>query len=302
MKNNEIINEINRLRKAKNAVILAHNYQCSEVQDIADFVGDSLELSKKATNTDADLIVFCGVHFMAESAKLLSPHKKVLLPVKDAGCPMADMVDGDSLRAFKEKHRDAKVVCYVNSSAEVKAESDICCTSSNAIKVVEGLDCNKVIFAPDRNLGSYVAKHLPEKEIIVWDGFCITHQRVTAEEVVKVKDAKPGVKVLVHPECNPKVVELGDFIGSTSEIINYVNNSQDLEFIIGTEMGILHKLKNSNPEKKFYILSPKLVCANMKKTKLHDVLKSLRDENNEINVNEDIMTRAKLSLEKMMEI
>ena len=302
MENEKIINEIRRLKKEKNAIILAHNYQMPEVQDIADFVGDSLELSKKAANTDGDIIVFCGVHFMAESAKILSPDKKVLLPVKDAGCPMADMIDSEKLREFKALNPDVPVVCYVNSSAEVKAHSDVCCTSSNALKIVNSLESKKVIFVPDKNLGSYIADKIIDKEIILWNGFCITHHRVLDKEIDEIRIRKPGVKILVHPECNKEVADKADFIGSTSEIINYVRESNDKELIIGTEMGILHKLRKENPNKKLYLLSPSLVCYNMKKTSIKDVYNALDKEENEIFIDEIIMEKAYKSLDRMLKL
>lgn len=295
-----MLEEIERLKKEKNAVILAHNYQIPEIQDMADFVGDSLQLSKMAASTDADVIVFCGVHFMAESAKILSPGKKVLLPVYDAGCPMADMIDADELRDFKSKHPDGTVVCYVNSSAEVKAESDVCCTSSNALELVKGIDNDKILFVPDKNLGSYIGDRLPEKEVICWEGFCITHHRVQHNEIDKIREAKKGVKILVHPECNPEVVAKADFVGSTSEIIKFVKDSEDKELIIGTEMGILHKLRSENPDKTLYLLSPHLVCYNMKKTSLKDVLDALKEEKNEINVDENILIKARKALDNMI--
>lgn len=302
MEEQMIIDEINKLKKEKNAVILAHNYQIPEIQDIADYVGDSLELSKKAAKTDADIIVFCGVHFMAESAKILSPNKKVLLPVLDAGCPMADMIDADQLRIFKEEYPDIPVVCYVNSSAAVKAESDICCTSSNALKIVNSLEKDKILFVPDKNLGNYISTKNPQKDIICWEGFCITHHRVRHNELDMVRKHRGETKILVHPECNPEVVKKADFVGSTSEIIEYVKNSEDKKFIIGTEMGILHRLRKQNPDKKYYLLSPSLVCYNMKKTSLEDVYKALKDENNEINVDKEVMDKAHKSLERMLRL
>lgn len=300
MDQQQMINEIMRLKEERNAVILAHNYQVPEVQDIADIVGDSLKLSQEAADTTADVIVFCGVHFMAESAKILSPDKKVLLPVLDAGCPMADMITGEELRAFKAKHPGVPVVCYVNSSAEVKAECDVTCTSSNALNVVKSLNAKKVIFAPDRNLGSYIDSLLPEVEIINWDGFCITHERVNESEIIAVKEAMPDVKVLVHPECNPAVVQHADYTGSTAQIISYVKDSEDEAFIIGTEMGILHALKKQNPTKKFYMLSPSLICANMKKTSLKDVYLALKNDKHIIEVDEETRLLATEALSKMV--
>lgn len=298
----ELIHEINRLKKEKKAIILAHNYQRAEVQDIADFVGDSLELSRKAAKTKADIIVFCGVHFMAESAKIFSPDKKILLPVYDAICPMADMIDVAQLRLLKKEFPNIPVVCYINSSAEVKGESDICCTSSNAVNVVKSLDEDKVLFIPDRNLGSYVAKQIPEKEIVCWDGFCISHNRVRSDELDMVRKHRGKIKILVHPECGPDVVEKADFVGSTSQIIKYVSKSDEKEFVIGTEMGILHSLEHQNPHKKFYLLSPSLICSNMKKTRLEDVYRALKDEIYEIKVDKDIMAAAKKSLDLMLKI
>jgi len=297
-----MVEKIAKLKKEKNAIILAHNYQIPEVQDIADYVGDSLGLSKKAAETDANIIVFCGVHFMAESAKILSPNKKVLLPVLDAGCPMADMIDGEQLKSFKKEYPDIPVVCYVNSSAEVKSISDICCTSSNAVKVVKSIESDKILFVPDQNLGNYISKQVPEKEIIPWKGFCITHHRVIPDEIDKVKSTLGKIKILVHPECRPSLVEKADFVGSTSQIIEFVRESKDKEFVIGTEMGILHTLKKENPEKKFYLLSPSLICFNMKKTSLKDVYIALKDEKNEIVVDEEIREKAYKSLEKMLSI
>lgn len=296
-----IIEEINRLKKRKNAVILAHNYQIPEIQDIADYVGDSLGLSKKASETNADIIVFCGVHFMAESAKILSPNKKVLLPVLDAGCPMADMIEADQLRIFKTEYPDIPVVCYVNSSAEVKAESDICVTSSNALNIVQSLEKDKILFIPDQNLGNYISKKIPDKEIIYWEGFCITHHRVRHNELDMVRKHRGETKILVHPECNPDVVEKADFVGSTSQIIEYVKSCDDKKFIIGTEMGILHSLRKQNPDKKFYLLSPSLVCYNMKKTSLEDVYEALKEEKNEIIVDKKVMIKAYEALERMLE-
>lgn len=302
MEQRMIISEIKRLKEEKNAVILAHNYQIPEIQDIADYVGDSLGLSRKAADTDADIIVFCGVHFMAESAKILSPNKKVLLPVLDAGCPMADMIDADQLRMFKEEYPDATVACYVNSSAEVKAESDICVTSSNALKIIKSLDSKRILFIPDQNLGHYISRKVPEKEIISWEGFCITHHRVRHNEIDMIRKHRGETKILVHPECNPAVVEKADFVGSTSQIIEHIKQSDEKEFIIGTEMGILHTLRKQNPGKKFHLLSPSLVCYNMKKTSLEDVYRALKDEKNEISVDKEVMDKAYKSLERMLEL
>ena len=299
---NNLAEEIRRLKKERNAIILAHNYQVPEVQDVADVVGDSYSLSQHAAETDSDVIVFCGVHFMAESAKILSPNKTVLLPVRDAGCPMADMVTAPKLREMKAKYPDAAVVCYVNSSAEVKAESDVCCTSSNALKVVESLENKQVIFVPDENLGSYVASKVKDKEIILWKGFCITHKRVKVEEVQKIRQLHPNAKILMHPECEPEVQKLADFLGSTSAIINYAREIPEKDIIIGTEEGILHLLKKQNPDKNFYLLSTGLICTNMKKTRLEDVHRALLNMQHEIHVDENIRIKALKSLERMLKI
>lgn len=300
--NMKFINEIKKLKIERNAIILAHNYQLPEIQDAADVVGDSFALSKYAEKTDNDVIVFCGVHFMAESAKILSPEKTVLLPVKDAGCPMADMVTAERLLHMKQKYPDAAIVTYVNSSADVKAISDICCTSSNAVKVVESLKNKRVIFAPDKNLGSYISKKVKNKEIILWEGCCITHRSVTPEEVYKMKELYPKAKILVHPECQPEVQNLADFLGSTSEIINYASQVPEKDIIIGTEEGVLHSLRKQNPEKNFCLLSRRLICHNMKKTSLEDVYNSLMYMQHEVEVDEDIRLRACSSLEKMLRI
>lgn len=298
----EIQEKILKLKKEKNAVILAHIYQSPEVQDIADFVGDSLELSRKAIDVDCDVIVFCGVRFMAESAKILNPQKKVLLPVLTAGCPMADMVEADDIIEHRKNHPNAAVVCYINSSAESKAECDICCTSSNAVKVVSSLEEDEIIFVPDQNLGSYVAKHLPEKKFHLHNGYCIVHKRVQKEEVEKAKNAVPDALLLVHPECSPEVVAMADFVGSTAQIIKYAKESNHDKFIIGTEMGIMHILENQNPDKTFYMASPHFICANMKKTGLQDVLNVLENMENEITLDSDLMEKARKSLDRMLAI
>lgn len=239
---------------------------------------------------------------MAESAKLLSPDKKVLLPALDAGCPMADMQDAEALKEMKKEYPGVPVVTYVNSNTDVKAETDICCTSSNAVNVVKSLDSDRVIFGPDKNLGSYVQQFVEDKEIILWNGFCPTHEAVRSEEVVKVKLKNPGVKILVHPEANPSVVELADFVGSTSQMINYVKENDDEKFIIGTEMGILNIMFKENPNKDFKLLSPKLICVNMKKTNLKSLYDALNEEKHEITIDEDIREKAKRSLDKMIKI
>lgn len=295
-----LIERIRKLKDEKNALIMAHNYQIPEVQDIADVVGDSYMLAKYAQTTDKDCIIFCGVHFMAESAKILNPSKKVILANPDAGCPMADMVEPVALSAFKKKYPGVPVVAYVNTSAEVKALSDLCCTSSNAVSLIRGMKEDRIIFLPDRNLGRFVAQQVPEKELILWDGFCITHERVEEEDVVKAIEAHPESKVLMHPECNPGVWKYADFMGSTAQIIDYAAKSEDKSFIIGTEAGILHSLKKVAPEKTFHLLSGCLVCQNMKKTTLADVEKALNGDVPEIVMDEDLRQRAEGALLRML--
>lgn len=302
MNNEELKQEIFSLKEKRNAVIVAHNYQTDEVQEIADLVGDSFALSKYCAGSRADVIVFCGVHFMAESAKILSPQKTVLLPEIDAGCPMADMVTAEALREEKKRHPGAAAVCYINSSAEVKAECDICCTSSNAVNVVKAVKQEEIIFVPDCNLGDYVARMVPEKRIIAWKGFCPTHHRIKPEEARKVKELHPDALLLVHPECKPEVVALADFTGSTKQIIDFASGSKASKFIIGTEMGVLNKLKRDNPDKQFYLLSPGLVCPNMKKTSLQSVYNALKHLRYNIELDETVRLKAKGSLDRMLEI
>lgn len=296
----DIIKDINRLKKKMNAVILAHNYQIPEVQDIADFVGDSFGLSQKAADTSTDVIVFCGVKFMAESAKILSPHKTVLLPEKMAGCPMADMIDADQLRELKDKYPDATVVTYVNSSATVKAESDICCTSSNAVQIVNSVEGERVIFVPDKNLGSYVAERT-NKEVILWDGFCNTHYRIRPEEVKRVKERYLEAPIIIHPECDPEVVAQADFVDSTAGMLRFARETEADTIIIGTEQGIIHRLQQENPDKKFYLLSQHLVCPNMKKINLEKVLNSLEKQETIIELSEEIREKAFNALNRMLE-
>lgn len=298
----QLSTEIQRLKKEKNALILAHTYQNDEVQEIADFVGDSLELSRLAAETPHPVLVFCGVHFMAESAALLSPEKTVLLPVADAGCPMAEMADAETVKEWRTKYPKAAVVAYVNTSAAVKAVSDICCTSSNALKVVRSLPHEEVIFLPDQNLGSYIAAQVPEKKFHLWPGFCRTHHQVTVEEVERVKKAHPEAKLLIHPECPPEVSALADYVGSTKQIVEQVGKMEGSTFIIGTEMGIIHGLKKRYPEKRFYLLTPRLICPNMKKTTLQDVVNALRTLQPVITVPEPVRSQARLSLERMLAI
>jgi quinolinate synthase len=291
-----------KLKKKRNAVIIVHNYQRDEIQEIADISGDSLALSQAAVRTDADVIVFCGVQFMAESASILNPGKTVLLPVMEAGCPLADMITPEKLRAMKKQHPGAAVVCYVNSSAEVKAESDIACTSSNAIAVTRSLDEKDVIFVPDKNLGRYVQSQLPDKNIILWEGFCPTHIRVQEEDIIKAKELHKGAEVLAHPECNPGVLALADHVCSTAGMFTYAKNSQAKEFIIATESGMLYKLHKENPDKRFYLPTPHLVCANMKLITLGWVANSLEKMVYEIKVSGDVREKAKMTLDRMLAV
>jgi quinolinate synthase len=298
----DIAEKIDALRKEKNAVILAHLYQQPQIQDIADFVGDSLDLSRKARDTDADVIVFCGVWFMAETAKILSPQKTVLLPEPQAGCPMADMVTAEDVARLRKEHPKAAVVCYVNSSAEVKAASDICCTSSNAIKVVQSLTEDEVIFVPDQNLGAYVASFTPDKHFILHNGFCPTHHRIKPSDVAEARAAKPDAPVLVHPECTPEVVAQADFVGSTAQIIEEALRSPKKEFLIGTESGVIHRLTKLAPDKKFYALHATMVCPNMKKTHLESVLYALENMHYEMKLPEEVIQAAKKSLDRMLSV
>jgi len=301
---NDLQKKIIELKKRKNAVLLAHYYQTMDIQVIADFVGDSFDLSKRAKNAEENLIVFCGVKFMAESAKLLSPKKTVMLPNPNAGCPMADMVTPEIVKNLRNHHPNAAVVCYVNSSAETKAECDICCTSSNAVNIVKKLDADEIIFVPDKNLGAYVAQFVPEKKFIYMQGWCPIHKNITVEEAIAKKREFPNAKFAVHPECEPDVVKLADFVGSTSQILDYCANSRDWEFIIGTEYGVVERLRYYYLEKDFHILSPTLVCPNMKKTTLEDIYNCLANENQEniIELPEDIINKANVPLEKMLEL
>lgn len=298
----ELTREIQRLKQERNAVILAHNYQLEEVQKVADYVGDSFYLSKLAANIQQDVIVFCGVRFMAETAKIVSPTKTVLLPEKDAGCPLAEMITAEGLRILKSQHPGVPVVCYINSSAEVKAESDISCTSANAVKIVASLPDRKVIFVPDENLGDYVAKQVPDKELILWKGYCVTHAKVQPKDVRQVRELYPTAKILIHPECNPAVAALADFVGSTSEIIRYARLSEESTFVIGTEMGVVCTLKETLPNKQFFLLHPGLVCPNMKKTRLESVYRALQDQQYEIHVESEYALRAQRTLQRMLEV
>ncbi len=302
MNKQDIIDKINKLKKEKNAVILAHCYQNVEIDEVADYVGDSLYLSQMAAKTDADIIVFAGVYFMAETAKMLSPDKKVLLPRTEAGCLMADMIDLKQLREFKSKNPDIPVVCYVNSSAEVKSESDICCTSSNAINVVKSLNTDKVLFVPDTYLGTYVGSKLDGVEVITYLGYCPTHLRIVPEDIHNMRKAHPDALVLAHPECHQSVVAISDYVGSTTGIMNFAKQSDAKEFIIATEVGVVERLERDLKDKKFYLVSPKAVCSNMKWHYLEDILSALELEQHEIFVDEEIAKKAVHTIEKMIKI
>ncbi len=303
----ELQEEVKRLAKEKNAVILAHYYQRAEVQDVAHFVGDSLELSRKAANTDADIIVFCGVRFMCETAKILSPQKKVLHPNPESGCPMADMITAKQVRELRKKHPDAEFVAYINTTADVKAEIDLCVTSANAPKVIKKLEAKKIVFMPDQALGQWVAKQVPEKEFILWKGFCPPHFEFTAKEVMRLKERYPEAKVAVHPECHPKVIDMADFVGSTSQIIKYATSCEADKVIVITEVGLKHTLMKKNPEKE-YIFPESMnycgtvYCCTMKGITLPKLYETLKRESNEVLLPDEIIERARRPIERMLEM
>ena len=290
-----------KLKKERNAVILVHNYQLGEVQDIADFIGDSLGLSQNAAKTKADVIVFCGVHFMAETAAILCPDMTVLLPDPHAGCPMANMINAEQLRQKKKDLPNASVVCYINSTAEVKAESDICCTSANAVKVVESVDNDEILFVPDQYLGHYVSTKT-NKKMHLWPGYCPTHARIRDRDIIRLKQEYPQAKVVVHPECRPEVIALADEVASTGGIIRYARREDVRELIVGTEMGIIHRLKKENPGKKFIPVTEQAVCPNMKLITLEKVLWSLEEMAPVVTVPEKIRFKAKATVDKMLAI
>ncbi|WP_410508972.1 quinolinate synthase NadA [Methanosarcina hadiensis] len=301
MQQADLIKRIKELKLKRNAVILSHYYSRPEVQDIADFVGDSLALSQEAVRQDAEVIVFCGVHFMGESAAILSSNKMVLLPEIDATCPMADMVNVEGLKKLKEEHPDAPVVSYVNSSAAIKAESYICCTSANAVEVVNSLDADEVIFVPDKNLAAYVAARTGKK-IIPWEGHCPSHHQILKEDVLKMKEKHPQAKFIAHPECRPEVLELADHIASTRGMILYAKRSPAQEFIIGTECGLIHGLLKAAPEKKYYCISEFACCPSMKMVNLEKILASLEKMESKVTVPEDVRIRAKEALDRMLAV
>ncbi len=298
----KLVENIERLKQQHNAVILAHNYQPGEIQDIADFSGDSLGLSIKAAQTEAEVIVFCGVQFMAETAAILSPEKTVLLPDKSAGCPMADMITAEQLRKLKQEHPDALVVCYVNSTAEVKAESDYCCTSANAVELVSSLPKDRqIIFVPDQHLGRFVADRTG-RDLVLWPGYCRTHVMITEDDIKTAKAKYPDAIVMAHPECSEPVKELSDELLSTGQMLKFAAESTAKQFIIATEMGIIHTLKKQNPEAEFIPASNRAICPNMKKITLEKIIWALEDMQYKISVPEAIREKAKIALNKMVEI
>lgn len=296
-----IRDKIRELARQKNALILAHNYQNDEIQEIADHTGDSLELARIAAGNAADIIVLCGVHFMAESAYILSPDKKVILPDPTAGCPMADMADADDLRGMKEKHPDAAVVTYINSTASVKAASDVCCTSSNAVRIVQRVNADRIIFVPDRNLGNFVQRST-DKEIIYWEGFCPTHDRFTRDELIAVKSEHPDAIVMVHPECKPEVVDIADEVLSTGKMVTFVQETDARKIIVGTEKGLLYKLKSVAPHIEYVLASDSFICPNMKKITLERLYRSLADEKPLVTVEDATAEKAYNCLNRMLEL
>jgi quinolinate synthase len=300
--NREVLNaEIQRLKKEKGAVILAHNYQIPDIQNVADYLGDSLELSRISAKLVEKLIIFCGVKFMAETAKILSPQKRIILPVLEAGCPLADTIEPEEVEELKKKHPGAWVVSYVNIAASVKALSDVCCTSSNAIQVVRGIPAKKVIFVPDKNLGWWVKKNVPEKEIIVWQGFCYVHEQFTLKDLEEAKKNFPEAEVLAHPECRSEILEKADYVVSTAGMLKRAKESGAKVFIIGTEEALVYRLQKENPQKEFYSLGTARTCINMKKTTLNELHRALSHEIYEIELDEQIIKQAKTALERMVE-
>ena len=299
-KNISLIDNIVKLKTEKDAIILAHNYQIDEIQDIADFIGDSLQLSIKASKVKNKIIVFCGVHFMAETAKIISPERKVLLPDKYSGCPMADMITDKQLANLKNEHPGAVVVCYVNTSARVKALSDICCTSSNAVKVVNSIPADKqIIFIPDKYLGSYVRSQTGRK-MILWNGFCPTHASIDVKTIIALKKERLSAIVLVHPECTPDVIEIADKVASTGGMLSFVKQSNNKEFIIGTEIGLIYRLKKENPDKVFYPASSHAICPNMKLINLEKLMWALEEEQFEIKLPQDVINKARKAIDNML--
>ena len=302
MSNIDLIKKINDLKKEKKAIVLAHTYQNVEIDEVADYSGDSLYLSRMAAKTDADIIVFAGVYFMAETAKILSPQKTVLLPNLSAGCAMADKINLEQLRTFKSQYPGVPVVCYVNSTAAVKSEADICCTSANAVEVVKSLNAKEVLFVPDQHLGSYVESQLTDVKVITYPGFCPIHHDITVEDVLEKKSVYPAAKVYVHPECRKNVTQLADFVGSTTAIIKNIKNSSDSEFIIVTEKGVVERLERDCPDKKFILINQKAICDSMKLLHLEDILHALEYNKYEITIDEQIAKKALSSIDNMIKI
>lgn len=301
MKKEEVSDRIKALKKERKAVILAHNYQIGDVQDVADYIGDSLGLSQQAGQAEEELIIFCGVHFMAETASILAQGKTILMPEINAGCPMADMITASELVEWKKNYPGSQVVCYVNTTADVKAECDICCTSSNSVQVVNSLDGDEILFVPDKNLAAYVARKT-EKRIIPWDGYCYVHNNILAKDIREKKDLYPQADVWVHPECRPEVIDLADKVLSTGQMVKKAGKTSKREIIIGTETGIIYRLKKENPKKNFYPALDRSYCYNMKKINLMKVLKSLEDMKYRVKVPLEISRRARGAIEKMIQI
>ena len=301
-----LVEKINNLKKEKNAIILTHCYQNVEIDEVSDYVGDSLYLSQVAAKTDADIIIFAGVYFMAQSAKILSPNKKVLLPNMHSGCAMADMIDVNSLRSFKAKYPNVPVVCYINSTAEVKAECDVCCTSSNAVKIVKSLNAPKILFAPDTYLGNWVAKELDTVDVITFNGFCPIHMRIRVDEINNARKQYPNALILAHPECHHSVSKLADFVGSTKEIMEFARKSDNKQFVIATEKGVVDRLNRDsklyNWGKEFILIDENIICPSMKNNTLDDIYETLLNETNEINLDDEIIQKARLSIDKMLEL
>lgn len=299
---NELIEKISKLKKEKNAVILAHCYQNAEIDEVADYVGDSLYLSQMAAKTDADIILFAGVYFMAQTAKILCPDKKVLLPRLESGCRMADMISLNQLREFKSKNTDIPTVCYINSTAEVKSECDICCTSSNAIKIVGSLKAEKVLFLPDTYLGKWVESKLDGVQVITYPGFCPTHLQIRPEDIISAREKYPDAPVLAHPECHQSVTALADYVGSTTGIMKYAIESDKKQFIIATEKGVVDRLKRDYPQKEFILIKESIICPNMKWHNLIDIYNALEKEEHEIDVDKEIASKALKCIDRMLDV
>lgn len=299
---NELVEKIKKLKKEKNAVILAHCYQNVEIDEVADYVGDSLYLSQRANETNADIIVFAGVYFMAQTAKLLSPDKKVLLPRMESGCRMADMIDLEQVKEFKSLHPNIPVVCYINSTAEVKSECDMCCTSSNAVKVVESMGAKEILFLPDTYLGKWVEAKLGNIKITTYPGFCPTHLQIKPKDILEAREKYPNAKVLAHPECHQEVVKLADYVGSTTGIMKYAIESDNKQFIIATEKGVVDRLKRDYPDKEFILIKNNIICPNMKWHTLQDIYDALEKEQHEITVDADVAKKAVNCINRMLEV